>query len=58
MSSNLYMNRKRGKQQLNSLTNSNNKLSAVYAAEVNPKATNAVTRIPSLYTPKRDHYMG
>ena len=55
MSSNLYLNRKRGKQHFSSLTNSNSKLSAVYATEVNPKGSSAVTRIPSLYTPKRDH---
>jgi len=58
MSSNLYFNRKRGKNQFNSLTNSNNKLSSVYAAEINPKGLGAVTRIPSLYTPKRDPYIG
>lgn len=53
MSTNLYLSRKRGKQQFNSLTNSNNKLSQIYSNDVSVKPTMGATKIPALYTPKR-----
>jgi len=54
MSSNLYLNRKRGKPQFNSLTNSNNKLSQIYSNDNQAKGTVATTKIPSLYAPKKE----
>ena len=51
-----YLTRKSGKQhQLGSLTNSNNKLSQVYANELNSKLSSLASKIPALNTPKSTH---
>lgn len=51
-----YLTRKSAKQhQLNSLVNSNNKLSQVYATDINTKLSSLATKIPALNTPKRTH---
>jgi hypothetical protein len=53
MSTNLYLSRKRGKAQFNSLTNSNNKLSQVYSNDAAIKSSMGTPKIPALYVPKR-----